>query len=101
VENNQIMNLTVCCHLEQRLEMYSGLLLYHHIKLRYRGTFLFSYSWSVLSLLSGSTHQFEEELAKQMGFYIHAGRGTGNNVMIAEISSANAVSFLPPPTTQQ
>jgi exonuclease III len=34
-------------------------------------------------LFLGSTHQFEEELAEQMGFYIHAGRGTGNNgVMI-------------------
>jgi hypothetical protein len=55
--------------------------------IRNRGIHLFYYSQSVLSLLSGSTHQFEEELAKQMGFYIHAGRGTGNNVMTAEISS--------------
>jgi len=52
-------------------------------------------------LLSGSTCQFEEELAKQMGFYIHAGRGTGNNLMTAETSSVNVVSFHPPPTTQQ
>jgi hypothetical protein len=52
-------------------------------------------------LLSGSTGQFEEELAKQMGFYIHAGRGTGNKVMTAEISPVNVMSFHPPPTTQQ
>jgi hypothetical protein len=52
-------------------------------------------------LLSGSTRQFEEELAKQMGFYIHAGRGTGNNVMNVEISSVNVVSFHPSPSTQQ
>jgi hypothetical protein len=52
-------------------------------------------------LLSGSTHQFEEELAKQMGFYIHAGRGTGNNVMTAEMSLVNVVSFRPRATTQQ
>jgi len=51
-------------------------------------------------LLSGSTRQFEEELAKQMGFYIHAGRGTGNNVMIVK-TSVNVASFHPLPTTQQ
>jgi len=64
-------------------------------------THLFYYSQSVLSLLSGSTRQFEEELAKQVGFYIHAGRGTGNNVMIVETSSVNVVSFQPPPNIQQ
>jgi hypothetical protein len=29
--------------------------------------------------VSGGAQQFEEELAEQMGLYIHAGRGTGNN----------------------
>jgi len=78
--------------------MHGPLLLYYHMMVRIH---LFYHSHSALSLLSGSTHQFEEELAKQMGFYIHAGRGTGNNVMIVEISSVNVVSFHPPPTTQQ
>jgi len=36
-----------------------------------------------------------------MGFYIHAGRGTGNNVMTVKTSSVNVMSFHPPPTTQQ
>lgn len=80
--------------------MHRSLLLYHHMMLRNRGIHLFYHSQSVPSLLSGSTCQFEEELAKQMGFYIHAGGGTGNNVMTAEISSVNVVSFHPPPTTQ-
>jgi hypothetical protein len=68
--------------------------------LRYSGNFLFSYSQNVLFLLSGSTCQFEKELAKQMGFYIHASRGTGNNVMTAGILSANIVPFHSPPTSQ-
>jgi len=81
--------------------MHGSLLLYHHMVLRNRGIHLFYYSQSVLSLLSGGTRQFEEELAKQMGFYIHAGRGTGNNIITEETSSVNVVSFHSPPTTQQ
>ena len=81
--------------------MHAPLLLYHHMMLRNRGIHLFYYSQSVLSLLSGSTRQFKEEFAKQMGFYIHAGRGTGNNVMTAETSSVNVVFFHPSPSTQQ
>jgi hypothetical protein len=41
----------------------------------YGSTFIFALLFCVL----GSAHQFEEELAEQMGLYIHAGRGTGNN----------------------
>jgi hypothetical protein len=40
---------------------------------------LFCYLFIYFLCFSGSTHQFEEELAEQMGFHIHASRGTGNS----------------------
>jgi hypothetical protein len=43
--------------------------------LRHGSTSIFALLFCVL----GSAHQFEEELAEQMGLYIHAGRGTGKN----------------------
>jgi hypothetical protein len=42
---------------------------------RHESSFIFALLFCAL----GSARQFEEELAEQMGLYIHAGRGTGNN----------------------